>query len=145
VLLARGALYAGAILFYVLAVVLSARRRPLEQAAILGLILIPVVFYAANYYIHIVCLLPLLAVERRAPGEAGPLSLTDSCIWLALLGLCAAQYYTVLVADMPLHFHLSTVLLFAALTVIVVALVRGDVREGRLDFLVRFLAAKPKT
>jgi hypothetical protein len=36
------------------------------------------------------------------------------------------------------------VLLFAALTVIVVALVRGDVREGRLDFLVRFLTAKPR-
>ena len=145
VLLARWALYAGAILFYVAAVVLSARRRPLEQAAILGLILIPVVFYAANYYIHIVCLLPLLVVERRSPSEAGPLSLTDSCIWLSLLGLCAAQYWTVLVVDMPLHFHLSTVLLFAALTVIVVALVRGDVREGRLDFLVRFLTAKPKT
>ncbi len=90
------------------------------------------------------CLLPLLAVERRGvSSEVAPLTKNDTLIWVTLLGLCAAQYYTVLVADMPLHFHLSTVLLFAALTVIIVALVRGDVREGRLDFLVRFLSVKP--
>jgi hypothetical protein len=142
VLLARGAVFAGAITFYLFGVFIAMRGRPLEQAAIAGLILIPVVFYAANYYIHIVCLLPLLALERRT--EARVLSSSDAGIWLCLLGLCMTQYWTVLVGDMPLHFYLSTVLLFMALTVIVVLLVRAQVREGRLEFLVRFLAAKPE-
>jgi hypothetical protein len=141
-LLARWPLYTALIAFFVLGVVLAMRGRPLEQAAIAGLILVPVVFYAANYYIHVVCLLPLLVAERSvAPGESR-LSVTDGWIWLTLLGLCVAQYWTVLVEDMPLHFHQSTVLLFGALTAIVVALVRGDVREGRLDFLVRFFTTK---
>ena len=131
------------IAFYVFGVALAARRRLLEQAAISGLILVPVLFYAANYYIHVVCLLPLLALERRATrGERPYVSVTDGWIWITLLGLCVAQYWTVLVEDMPLHFYLATVLLFGALTAIVVALVRGDVREGRLDFLVRYLATK---
>lgn len=58
-----------------------------------------------------------------------------------LLGLCVAQYWTVLVTDLRLHFHLATVLLFAALTAIVIVSVRADVREGRLDFLARFFGA----
>jgi hypothetical protein len=104
---------------------------------------VPVVFYAANYYLHIVCFLPLLAVERRlrADESTPPLSRADATVWLILLGLCVAQYWTVLVSDLPLHFHLATVLLFGALTAIVVVLVRADVREGRLDFLARFFAA----
>jgi hypothetical protein len=87
--------------------------------------------------------LPLLAVERRVRGEAdgAPLSAADAWVWLILLGLCVAQYWTVLVTDLPLHFHLATVLLFGALTAIVIVLVRADVREGRLDFLARFLGA----
>ena len=140
---ARWPLYTGLIAFYVLGLALAARRRLLEQAAISGLLLVPVVFYAANYYIHVICLLPLLALERRAThGDRPHVSVTDGWIWLTLLGLCVSQYWTVLVEDMPLHFHLATVLLFGALTAIVVALVRGDVREGRLDFLVRYLATK---
>jgi hypothetical protein len=87
--------------------------------------------------------LPLLALERRATrGDRPHVSVTDGWIWITLLGLCVAQYWTVLVEDMPLHFHLATVLLFGALTAIIVALVRGDVREGRLDFLLRYLATK---
>jgi hypothetical protein len=130
-------------LFFVAMVLLSCRQKSLERAAIAGLILVPVVFYAANYYIHIVCFLLLLAVERPVrKGEVGvPVSAPDAWVWLILLGLCVAQYWTVLVTDVPLHFHLATVLLFGALSAIVVVQVRTDVREGRLDFLVRFFAA----
>jgi hypothetical protein len=88
-------------------------------------------------------LLPLLVRERRGPDGSTLLSPTDGWIWLTLLGLCVAQYWTVLVDDMPVHFHQSTVLLFGALTALLVALVRGDVREGRLDFLVRYFSARP--
>jgi hypothetical protein len=142
--IARWPLLATLIALFVAGVVLTCRRKPLEQAAIAGLMLVPVVFYAANYYIHIVCFLPLLAVERRGPAQAAtPLSGSDAAVWLTLLGLCVAQYWTVLVTDVPLHFHLATVLLFAALAALLVILLRADVREGRLNFLARFFGASP--
>lgn len=142
-LAARWPLLAAGMLFFIGGVALMCRQKSLERASMAGLILIPVVFYAANYYIHIVCFLPLLAVERHVRGEAGgaPLSTADAWVWLILLGLCVAQYWTVLVTDLGLHFHLATVLLFGALTAIVIVLVRADVREGRLDFLVRLFGA----
>jgi hypothetical protein len=137
---ARWALFVAGLAFYVGMVMLWCRGKPLERAAMAGLILIPVVFYPANYYIHVVCFLPLLAVERRlrAGDPTPPVAAADAEAWLILLGLCVAQYWTVLVTDRPLHFHLATVLLFAALGALVLVLVRADVREGRLDFLVRF-------
>jgi hypothetical protein len=143
-ILARWPLFAALIVLFVGGVVLTCRQKSLDRAAIAGLILVPVAFYAANYYIHIVCFLPLLAVERRpaqAPASGAPLSASDALIWLILLGLCVAQYWTVLIADLPLHFHLATVLLFAALAAILVVLIRADVREGRLNFLGRFFGA----
>jgi hypothetical protein len=138
---ARWPLYAAGIAFYVLGVLLTCRQKSLERAAIWGLVLIPVVFYAANYYLHIVCLLPLIAVERRTRQQVAepPVSVSDAWVWLSLLGLCVAQYYTVLVTDLALHFHLATVLLFGALTLILIVQIRADLREGRLDFLARFL------
>jgi hypothetical protein len=141
--IARWPLLATLIVLFVAGVVLTCRRKPLEQAAIAALMLVPVVFYAANYYIHIVCFLPLLAVEQRPQPGGAPLSGSGAAVWLTLLGLCVAQYWTVLVTDVPLHFHLATVLLFAALATILIILLRADVREGRLNFLARFFAASP--
>jgi hypothetical protein len=140
---ARWPLLAAGMLLFTGMVLLYCRQKPLERASIAGLILVPVVFYAANYYLHIVCFLPLLAVERRLKRHeaAAPVSAADAWAWLILLGLCVAQYWTVLVTDLPLHFHLATVLLFAALAAILVVQLRADAREGRLDFLVRFFAA----
>jgi hypothetical protein len=141
-LAARWPLLSAGMLFFIAGGALMCRQKSLERASIVGLILIPVVFYAANYYIHIVCFLPLLAVERRVRrGEGAPLSTADAWVWLILLGLCVAQYWTVLVTDLPLHFHLATVLLFGALAAIVIVRVRADVREGRLDFVARFFGA----
>lgn len=150
-LVARWPLYAAAIAFYVGLTFLMARNKPLERAAILGILLVPVLFYAANYYIHVVCLLPLLAVERRAHAggaaaaddAASPLSSSDAWVWIILLGLCVAQYWTVLVTDLPLHFYLATVLLFAAMTALMLIVVRADVREGRLPFVSRWLGVGP--
>lgn len=145
-LTARWPLLAAGMLFFVGAVFLMCRHKSLERASIAGLILIPVVFYAANYYIHVVCFLPLLAVERRSKSKAGcaPLSAADAWVWLILLGLCVAQYWTVLVTDLPLHFHLATVLLFGALGAMIVVQLRADVREGRLDFIAHFFGVAPR-
>ena len=91
-------------------------RNRLEHAAIMGSLLIPVAFNPANYYIHFVMVLPLLAIESsRSKGQAAsePIGWHDAGIWLAILGVCVAQYWTTLVRDMTLHFQLATALFFA--------------------------------
>ncbi len=114
-------LIAGVAGFLVL-VVIAARSRPLHQAALLGLPLVPVVFNPANYYSHLVFLYPLLAVEL-GKGSDRRVSRRDAGIWLVWLGVCAAQYGTVLVHDVGLHFDLATMLLFAALAIMLVMLI----------------------
>jgi uncharacterized membrane protein len=113
-----GALYVGL-------VACAARGKRPEQAAVLGLILVPVVLYPANYYLHVVCLLPLLANEQQtAPG----VSERDARLWIVLLLMCSAQYFTVLVSELALHFYLASVILFAALFALLVMLVAEVVR-----------------
>ena len=81
----------------------------------MGSLLIPVAFNPANYYIHFVMVLPLLAIEATRGDKAASSSIGwhDVGIWLAILGVCIAQYWTTLVRDGTLHFQLATVLFFA--------------------------------
>jgi hypothetical protein len=96
-------------------------RRRFDQAAVFGSMLIPVVFNPANYYIHFICVIPLLAAESRRDEDAlpaGPVPDRDLVDWLVLLAVCAAQYWTVLDSDTELHFQHATVILFAALALL---------------------------
>ena len=85
------------ILFYVGLAVAACRRRRLDQAALMGLMLIPIFFYPANYYCHFVFLLPLVGTRDR---PAQPQSESASGDWLftavsvILLGMTVAQYPT---------------------------------------------------
>jgi len=120
ILRARWPLYAALLAFYLGAVLLAARNARPEQAAVLGLCLVPVVFYPSNYYLHLVFLLPLLAREQV------PLRAREAVLWLIVLAMCALQYFTTLIPDLALHFYLSTVSLFAMLTALLCAILRHD-------------------
>ncbi|HKP63827.1 MAG TPA: hypothetical protein VJV78_44135, partial [Polyangiales bacterium] len=122
---ARWPLYAGSIAAYCGAAALLSRNARPEQAALLGLCLVPVVLYPANYYLHLVFLLPLLATEQRTAG-APALCVRDGWLWMILLLMCALQYFTTLEHDWALHFYYSTVTLFAALTAMFVVLLAHD-------------------
>jgi hypothetical protein len=124
-------------IFFVVMVFAACRRQRFEQAAVLGMILTPVFFYPANYYIHLVWLLPLIMVERhraRGPAEA---PFNEQHVWVGglLLLLCAAQYFTVLEDDRGTHFYLASVLLFATLTAMLTVMVHFNV----------FRSASPRT
>jgi len=125
---ARMPVFIGAVLCYIAAVFASARRMPPEQAAVLALVLVPVLFYPANYYIHLVCFLPLVISEKDAEGKSQPLSPTDGAIAMTLLGLCAAQFISVLISDMGVHFYLNGVLLFIAITTMLLILLRAEAK-----------------
>jgi hypothetical protein len=113
---------------YVGLVGLAARRRRMDQAALLGMVLVPVLTYPANYYIHFVFLLPMLATERRPTAEEPlPTPGWDGGVWLTLLFMCAGQYFTVMVTDLALHFYFETVVLFTTLTLLLGILVKDDI------------------
>ena len=113
----RVALYALGIVGYGVLTLRAARNRPPHQAAVTALFLIPVVFYAANYYFHYVFLLPLLA---GANGEER----RDARIWAVLLGMCAAEYLATVASSLSQHFVTESICLLAAYLAILVMLNR---------------------
>jgi hypothetical protein len=125
---ARMPIFLGAALCYVAAVVVAARRMRPEQAAVLALVLVPVLFYPANYYIHLVCFLPLVITEKDADGKSQPLGTFDGAIAMTLLGMCAAQFIAVLVTENGVHFYLNGVLLFIAITTMLLVLLKAEAK-----------------
>ena len=84
--------------------------------AVIALLLVPIIFNPANYYLHYFCLLPLLADELRVRDEGEKwMTERDAVRWLLALGVCIAQYWTVLERDETLHFRYATALYFAAM------------------------------
>ncbi len=116
---ARMPLYIALIVAYVGAALWAARRVRVDQAALIALPLIDVIFNPANYYSHFICLLPLLGVElarKTRPWEkpdAHP-KLLDLEISGPILALCVAEYWTTLDPDFGRHFQYETVLTFGA-------------------------------
>jgi len=144
VLLARMPIFIAAVIAFVVAVIAAARNKRYDQTAVLGSMLIPVVFNPANYYIHFICVLPLLAMEVRPPSpvgdfqgssgtsegrgkvdDASPVSRRDAVSWIILLLMCTAQYWTVLTHDTDLHFQSATAIFFFAMTAFLVNTIRG--------------------
>ena len=128
VLADRMPLYLLGMLFFTGMLFAASRGQRFEQAAILGLVLTPVFFYPANYYIHLVWLLPLVMLERRQLKSALAQPFDSAHLWVGglLLGMCAAQYFTVLETDRGIHFYMASVLLFATLTGMLIVLVRKN-------------------
>jgi hypothetical protein len=110
----------------IIAVFAAARKRRLHQAAVLGLIFVPVILSPANYYVHAFFLLSLVVIERERSTtgklRVHPVSRRDAWIWATLLGLCVAQYRTVLVNDLGLHFLMSGTFMLASYALILALL-----------------------
>jgi hypothetical protein len=122
----------------IIAIFAAARKRRPYQAAVMGLILVPVVLSPANYYLHAFFLLCLVVVarERSATGKPRihPVSKRDAWIWAVLLGLCVAQYRTVLVNDLGLHFLMSgTFMLVSYATILALLLHKRRPRQVEVD------------
>src|SRR5262249_16759064 len=120
-----------AVIAFVGAIVVAARGKRLDQGAVLGMVLIPIAFNPANYYIHFICLLPLLGIgiEAARAAEAGrddaPVPVHEAVNWLALLLVCVSQYWTPLERDTGLHFDFATALFFAGITVFLINVIRA--------------------
>ncbi len=94
-------------LFFVL------RRAPLHRAAAWGVALLPIVFNPANYYLHSAFLMVTLAAE-----QAGKVTLRGLLVWLTLLAMCVASYFTNVSPDMVQHFRNDTLIAFTTFGVL---------------------------
>jgi len=86
--------YLGVLLYTALAIV-GCRRLRLDQVSIVGLMMIPVYFYPANYYCHHVFLLPLLATAADPKRLTQP----EGRTWFAyvssvVMAMGFFQYFT---------------------------------------------------
>lgn len=102
--------WAGLVALSLVLVFTAARRASWHEAASYGVVLLPVVFNPANYYLHSVFLLAALGGEAKGePSRAGTL------VWLALLLMCVGSFFTSLTSDLGTHFRLDTGVLLTAL------------------------------
>lgn len=122
----RALIYWLAVVFYLGSVAIVARKKRLEQAAMLGLIGLPVLMMPANYYLHVVCLFPLIANFRPAAENEPPHDAPDTWSVILLLGVCALQYYATRITDLGMHFYWSAMLLMIALAAMLIGWVRRD-------------------
>jgi hypothetical protein len=120
--------------------VIAARKKRLEQAAALGLIFLPIFMFPANYYLHVVMLMPLVAIDwrslawqkRKDPAAVAelagrrPFDAADAWAVFSLLSICAVQYFTTFITEFRLHFYLSSVVLMGGLAFMLGALARRD-------------------
>jgi hypothetical protein len=145
VMMARMPLYLAAAGGFIAMLVVASRGKLLHQAAMYGMILLPVLLFPANYYLHVVCLLPLAVVlpvaQRKATSrvDASPADEVDTKAWIYLLVMCALQYFIVLVDPPTLHFYLLGVSLLICLAAMLTVVLWRDapslarVLDGALD------------
>ncbi len=120
----------GIVLYFGLGIWIAARSKP-HRVALLGILMMPVFMYPANYYIHFIFLLPMLVsdqgedltrIERETSGR----------VWAVLLALCAAQYFTVRESQLDMHFYNASVLLMGSLLMVLFVLLPRD-KSRRID------------
>lgn len=111
----RKPLYYGAILLFTGLVFAASRKRQYHQAAVMGLMMIPIYFYPANYYCHYVFLLPLIAVDRREPNTR-----LFGWVALVLLAMSVALYPTLSEREVDVRYTLQTNVILAGFFLLLV-------------------------
>jgi hypothetical protein len=111
----RKPLFILAALAFIAAAIYACAGAPLERAAVLGLVLVPVLSYPANYYMHAIFILPIaaaaLATRRKILAE------------LVLFALCVVQYRTTLPMGGDMRFFWQSVILLSAIVLLLALLV----------------------
>jgi hypothetical protein len=115
-------------LFYVInalafgLLVLGVARRPLHQTTLLGLLLVPFLFYPSNYYCHFVFLLPM-AVAGRTEGPAVQHDHRLFGLVTAIIAsMSVGQYFTLQEGWTDQRYTYQSFLLLAGFAAIIVAL-----------------------
>ncbi len=111
-----------------LAALVAARGRTLYQAAMLGLLTVPILFYPSNYYCHFIFLLPL-GLQSDQDNPAGDRTLAYGM--LVLLAICVGQYFSLEERWEDLRYTYQSFMLLTGVALILVPFVRTNVRDLR--------------
>ncbi|MEW5739510.1 MAG: hypothetical protein AB1938_11320 [Myxococcota bacterium] len=124
--------YRAVVVGSLLAVAFAVRRAPLVEAAAFGVVLLPIVFNPANYYLHAVFLLVVLGREVREEPLSTPIG--GRLAWIALCLMCVASWlFTSLTPDLGVHFRNDTWVMLTALGALwLVQVVRSFGRDAPL-------------
>jgi hypothetical protein len=87
--LARRPLYVIAITAFTLLSLAAARGRDLRQAALIGMMMIPIYFYPSNYYLHYVFILPMMMDYSEEPAARQRWGLVS----FVILAVCVSEYW----------------------------------------------------
>jgi hypothetical protein len=87
--LRRRPLYVFAIMAFTLLSLAAARGRDLRQAALIGMMMIPIYFYPSNYYLHYVFVLPLMMDYSEEPEARKRWGLVS----FVVLAICVSEYW----------------------------------------------------
>jgi hypothetical protein len=106
---------------------IACRGRRLEEASLIGLLLIPFYFYPSNYYCHFVFLLPLAVVRPRLDRDR-----TFATVFLVLAAMCIGQYFTLAEGWTDLRYTYQSFLLLIGFGIILVQLAWESLRLAPL-------------
>jgi hypothetical protein len=109
----RSPLFYGILLVVTALALLACRGRSLEQAALVGLLLVPFYFYPSNYYCHFVFLLPLAVASPH--GERDHIFVW---VFIVLAALCVGQVFTLRETWVDLRYTYQSFLLLIAFVAI---------------------------
>ncbi len=107
---------------------LACYRRRIEEAALLGLLTIPFIFYPSNYYCHFVFLLPMAVAPKDA--EIGTQRMF-AWVVAALCAMCVGQYFSLEEGWTDLRYTYQSFVLLVTCVAILVPMAW----EGRKRFL----------
>jgi hypothetical protein len=114
---ARRPLYYGILLIATALALIACRGRRLEEAALIGLLLIPFYFYPSNYYCHFVFLLPMAVVRPRLDRDK-----TFASVFIVLAAMCIGQYFTLAEGWTDLRYTYQSFLLLIGFGIILLLL-----------------------
>jgi hypothetical protein len=87
--LSRRPFFLAAVALFTLLAIAAARGRDLRQAALIGMMMIPIYFYPSNYYLHYVFVLPLLIDYSDEPRQRTLWGLVS----FVVLVICVSEYW----------------------------------------------------
>lgn len=132
-----------AMIAFVGAILALARKRPLHQGAVAGLLLLPIVMNPSNYYLHLVCFYPFVLTPRirvakdnrvdekgnLAPASDDLFSPNTALAIMTLVAMCALHYFAVLVPDRGVHFYLLSVSIVLGLATMLFVVLRHEMGD----------------
>ena len=137
--LKRRPLYIIAIAAFTLLSLAAARGRDLRQAALIGMMMIPIYFYPSNYYLHYVFVLPLMMDYSEEPAARKRWALVS----FVVLAICVSEYWGFADVGVDERYAQWSVGVLIGYLVILVAMAREGWAEAQRETAVTATAPEP--